>query len=137
MEDSATPKVNSALSTIIKGQNRWSNCLHLYSCSKNGNFTTTTTNADDNNEEYYYIIIMIIKICHIMTVLDRCYYVHFKNKLIKFKEVKKIVPLYSATKAGFLNLCTVDSLGQIILCCGWLSHEYVSWSQVKPLKVVQ
>lgn len=46
------------------------------------------------------------------------------NKLIKFKEVKKIVPLYSATKAGFLDLCTVDSLGQILLRCGWLSHEY-------------
>ena len=103
---------------------------------KNGNFTTTN-NADDNNEKYYYIIIMIIKICHMMTVLDRCYYVHFKNKLIKFKEVKKIVPMYSATKAGFLNLCTIGSLGQIILCCGWLSHEYVSWSQIMPLKFVQ
>ena len=103
---------------------------------KNGNFTTTN-NADDNNEKYYYIIIMIIKICHMMTVLDRCYYVHFKNKLIKFKEVKKIVPMYSATKAGFLNLCTVGSLGQIIICFGWLSLEYLSWSQIMPLKFVQ
>lgn len=55
-----------------------------------------------------------------------------KTKLIKFREVKKIVQMYSATKAGFCNIYTVDTLGQIILCCGRLSREYVSWSQIVP-----
>ena len=66
MKDNVTPKVNSTLSAIIKGQNRLGNCLHFYSCLKNGNFTTTN-NADDSNEKYYhYIIMVIIKICHLM-----------------------------------------------------------------------
>lgn len=58
------------------------NCLHLYSCSKNDNFTTNN-NTDKNNENYYYITMMIIKICHLVTVLDRYYYAHLKDKINK------------------------------------------------------
>lgn len=55
-----------------------------------------------------------------------------KTKLLKFREVKKIAQMLSARKAGFLSLVALDTLGQVILCCGWLFCEDVSWHQTVP-----
>jgi len=58
-----------------------------------------------------------------------------KTKLIKFREVRKIVRMHSATEAGFFNLFTVDTWGQVILCRGWLSLDYASWNRFVPQSI--
>lgn len=57
-----------------------------------------------------------------------------KTKSLKFKEIKRIAQIYSATKVESLNLDIIDTLHKIILCSGELSCEYVVWHQTVPLQ---